>query len=82
MLLDRSESSAINLAFGFALWHDLFVFTDDAPPFKDRHCGVPGEAFFQGAGSSSLIRFCFAKEDGELEEACGKLGKLGIRLRF
>jgi aminotransferase len=40
--------------------------------------GVPGEAFFHGADGNGLIRFCFAKEGGELDEACRRLGKLSI----
>jgi len=34
---------------------------------------VPGEAFFSGGGGESLARFCFAKEDPVLEEACNRL---------
>jgi aminotransferase len=34
---------------------------------------VPGEAFFQGPEGRNLLRFCFAKNDRELEEACQRL---------
>lgn len=39
--------------------------------------GVPGEAFFQGPDGDRFVRFCFAKEDEELEEACRRLERLG-----
>ncbi|MBI4869978.1 MAG: pyridoxal phosphate-dependent aminotransferase [Candidatus Riflebacteria bacterium] len=38
---------------------------------------VPGEAFFQGDGGSSLLRLCFAKSDEDLDEACRRLERLG-----
>ena len=34
---------------------------------------VPGEAFFHDGGGENLARFCFAKEDSILEEACKRL---------
>jgi len=37
---------------------------------------VPGEAFYNGRGGETLLRFCFAKDDAELEEACQRLGRL------
>ena len=39
--------------------------------------GVPGEAFFHGEGGQNLIRFCFAKKDRELDEACRRLERVG-----
>jgi len=39
---------------------------------------VPGEAFY-AAGGSSLARFCFAKNDRELDEACDRLRRLTVR---
>ncbi len=39
---------------------------------------VPDGAFFHEPGRLQFVRFCFAKEDGELEEACRRLRKLGI----
>jgi aminotransferase len=39
--------------------------------------GVPGEAFFQGSKGHQFIRFCFAKSDGDLLEACDRLSRLG-----
>jgi aminotransferase len=35
--------------------------------------GVPGDAFFYEHRRDSLIRFCFAKEDSVLKEACDRL---------
>ena len=37
---------------------------------------VPGEAFFHGSEGNALLRFCFAKTDGELEEACQRIEQL------
>lgn len=37
---------------------------------------VPGEAFFHGDDGKDFIRFCFAKTDAELEEACHRLERL------
>lgn len=40
--------------------------------------GVPDEAFFHAAGERNFVRFCFAKEDRDLDEACRRLEKLGL----
>ncbi|MDD5435188.1 MAG: aminotransferase class I/II-fold pyridoxal phosphate-dependent enzyme [Nitrospira sp.] len=45
---------------------------------KTGIASVPDEAFFHKPGSSQFVRFCFAKEDGELDEACSRLETLGI----
>lgn len=37
---------------------------------------VPGDAFFNGTGGETLARFCFAKKDDELEEACRRIERL------
>jgi aminotransferase len=37
---------------------------------------VPGEAFFQGGRGDHLLRFCFAKTDNDLADACERLLKL------
>jgi len=37
---------------------------------------VPGDAFFHGTEGGNLVRFCFAKTDEELEEACQRLERL------
>jgi len=37
---------------------------------------VPGQAFFQGGRGDHLLRFCFAKTDGDLEQACQRLSRL------
>jgi aminotransferase len=37
---------------------------------------VPGTAFYRGAKGEGLLRFCFAKEDSVLEEACRRLLQL------
>jgi len=38
--------------------------------------GVPGEAFFAGPDGHRFIRFCFAKTDPDLTEACRRLERL------
>ena len=38
---------------------------------------VPGEAFFHGREGDIFVRFCYAKDDDELEEACRRLAQLG-----
>jgi aminotransferase len=37
---------------------------------------VPGEAFYHELDGANLVRFCFAKRDEELEEACHRLERL------
>lgn len=37
---------------------------------------VPGEAFYHDDAGENLARFCFAKEDAVLNEACQRLGNL------
>ena len=37
---------------------------------------LPGKAFYHDDGGENLLRFCFAKEDLVLEEACWRLEKL------
>jgi aminotransferase len=37
---------------------------------------VAGSAFFQKGRGENLLRFCFAKKDAELDEACARLRKL------
>jgi aminotransferase len=37
---------------------------------------VPGEAFFQGGRGEHLLRFCFAKTDRALADACERLTRL------
>lgn len=39
--------------------------------------GVPGEAFFTSAGGRPFMRFCFAKTDADLDEACRRIEQLG-----
>jgi aminotransferase len=39
---------------------------------------VPGAAFFQGGRGDRLLRFCFAKKDNDLENACERLAKLNV----
>ena len=41
---------------------------------------VAGSAFYHGADGENLIRFCFAKTDAELEEACRRLKSLPEKL--
>lgn len=40
---------------------------------------VAGSAFYHGADGENLLRFCFAKTDEELAEACKRLGALAER---
>jgi len=44
---------------------------------KTGVAGVPDKAFFHKAQRSQLVRFCFAKEDKDLDEACMRLERLG-----
>ena len=39
---------------------------------------VPGEAFYHDEGGENFARFCFAKEDMVLDEACRRLERLKI----
>src|SRR5947209_8182092 len=40
---------------------------------------VAGSAFYHGIGGENLVRFCFAKTDAELAEACRRLRALRVR---
>lgn len=40
--------------------------------------GVPGEAFFSSSDGHRFMRFCFAKTDGDLAEACERLTRLAL----
>ena len=42
---------------------------------------VPGEAFFQGVEGKNMVRFCFAKPDVVLDEACRRLQAMSHKLR-
>ncbi len=42
---------------------------------------VAGSAFYHGGAGENLIRFCFAKKDEELEQACARLRQLPARLQ-
>jgi aminotransferase len=37
---------------------------------------VAGTAFFRPGHGENLLRFCFAKKDHELDEACARLRRL------
>jgi len=41
-----------------------------------RVASVPGSAFYRGDGGERLLRFCFAKDDAVLDEACTRLAAL------
>lgn len=43
---------------------------------KTKVASVPGSAFYNSNGGENMVRFCFAKEDYELENACTNLLKL------
>ena len=38
---------------------------------------VPGEAFYHDDAGETLVRFCFAKEDAIIDEACRRIEKMG-----
>jgi aminotransferase len=40
---------------------------------KTKVASVPGSAFFRGDSGEKLLRFCFAKDDAVLDEACRRL---------
>ncbi|RMH42901.1 MAG: pyridoxal phosphate-dependent aminotransferase [Deltaproteobacteria bacterium] len=42
---------------------------------------VPGSAFYRGREGDGLLRFCFAKRDDELDEACRRLRRFAPRPR-
>jgi aminotransferase len=44
---------------------------------KTGLAGVPGEAFFEEETGKCFMRFCFAKTDAILDEACRRIEKLG-----
>ena len=37
---------------------------------------VAGSAFFRPGHGENLLRFCFAKKDADLDDACARLRKL------
>jgi aminotransferase len=37
---------------------------------------VPGEAFYHDDAGENLARFCFAKDNAVLDEACRRIAKL------
>jgi aminotransferase len=39
---------------------------------------VPGESFFTQGGGKNMLRFCFAKTDADLAEACKRLARLKV----
>jgi aminotransferase len=43
---------------------------------KTGVASVPGEAFYTGDAGATLARFCFAKTDADLDEACRRLETL------
>ncbi len=43
---------------------------------KTGVAAVAGSAFFTNGGGDKLLRFCFAKRDAELDEACERLRRL------
>ena len=45
---------------------------------KTGVASVPGRAFYHDNGGNNLVRFCFAKDDKELKEACKRL----MQIRF
>ena len=43
---------------------------------KTGVASVPGQSFFKGPEGESIVRFCFAKEDQVIEDACRRLKSL------
>ena len=43
---------------------------------RTKVASIPGSAFYRAGGGEKLLRFCFAKEDEVLKEACKKLRAL------
>ena len=43
---------------------------------KTGVASVPGQEFFKGDAGETIVRFCFAKEDDVLEDACNRLQAL------
>ena len=44
---------------------------------QTKVASVPGEAFYHDAAGENLARFCFAKDDAVLDEACRRLESYG-----
>src|SRR5262249_29152456 len=40
---------------------------------------VPGEAFFHDDAGDDLLRFCYAKPEEQLDDACKRLGRMRLR---
>ena len=45
---------------------------------RTRVASVPGKTFYHDEGGENLLRFCFAKEDDVLDEACRRLERLKL----
>ena len=45
---------------------------------KTGIAGVPGEAFFSGPEGHRYVRFCFARTDHDLLEACRRMEQLSL----
>jgi aminotransferase len=43
---------------------------------RARVAAIPGSAFYRGATGEKYLRFCFAKNEAELNEACTRLRAL------
>lgn len=48
---------------------------------KTGVASVPDDAFFHEPGDFQFVRFCFAKEDKELDEACRRLERLNSYIK-
>ena len=48
---------------------------------RARIACVPGTAFYQGPVGDTMIRFCFAKEEPVLAEACRRIEALATAPR-
>jgi len=65
---------------GYFVLADISKLEGDSSPERAmnllKNCGVacvPGEAFYHDGSGKGLGRFCFAKEDAVIEEACRRL---------
>jgi aminotransferase len=44
---------------------------------KTKVASVPGEAFFHDDSGENFLRFCYAKPEADIDEACRRLRSLG-----
>ena len=74
ILQAKKETLALLEAGNAAIW------SSGSGLGKTSVAGVPGEAFCEGADGKRFVRFCFAKTDSDLEEACRRIERVGALL--